>query len=112
MSLDGMPAFVIASFRYGASNSTQRSELVVSGRIAAIAPVPFLATDFSSAMALNVLFSCISEIDAAWACFTFGVAATLVLATEPTATAIQATSAVLIASLLLSKFTCSLLCFS
>ena len=55
MSLDGMPAFFIASVRYGASNSTHRSELVVSGRIAAIEPVPFAATDFSCAHRAEVV---------------------------------------------------------
>ncbi len=52
---------------YGASNSVQRSELVVSGRIAAIEPVPLAATDFSFVSALKLLFSCDSEIEAAWA---------------------------------------------
>src|SRR5580658_8745610 len=69
MSDDGMPAASIAFFRSGASKSAHRSELVVSGRIAAILPVPFAAIDFSCVIALKLLLlSCVSEIPAvAWA---------------------------------------------
>jgi hypothetical protein len=50
----------------GASNSAQRSELVVSGRIAAMLPVPFAATGFNTFIALKLLLlSCVSEIAAA-----------------------------------------------
>jgi hypothetical protein len=51
MSLLGRPAADIAFFKYGSSNSTYRVELVVSGRIAATAPLPWDASGFSCAIA-------------------------------------------------------------
>ena len=57
MSEAGMPAASIAFFRSGASKSAQRSELVVSGRIAAIEPEPLAAIAFSCFIALKLFVS-------------------------------------------------------
>jgi hypothetical protein len=46
----------------GASNSTYRVELVVSGRIAAILPWPSEASDFSALIAEKLLVNCETEM--------------------------------------------------
>jgi hypothetical protein len=51
--LDESPAAAIAFARYGASNSVQRVDETVSGRIAATEPVPLAASGFSAFIAEN-----------------------------------------------------------
>jgi hypothetical protein len=60
---DVRPASVRASFRYGASNSTYRLELTVSGRIAATLPLPAATSGFRLAMAEKVLVRSLVEIE-------------------------------------------------
>src|SRR5579859_1005998 len=48
------PAVVSASVRYGASNSVYRAEVTVSGRIAAMFPLPLAANAFSSVITEKV----------------------------------------------------------
>src|ERR1700733_8951089 len=62
MSEDGRPAAAAAFFRSGASNSTYRMELVVSGRIAATLPLPDAASDLSAAMAEKSLVNDVAEM--------------------------------------------------
>src|SRR5215469_1526129 len=50
---DGSPAAANAAFRYGASNSTQRVDDVVSGRMTATLPLPCGASAASAFRALN-----------------------------------------------------------
>src|SRR3984957_7529126 len=52
-SEDGSPAAANAAFRYGASNSTQRVDDVVSGRMTATLPLPRDASGASAFSALN-----------------------------------------------------------
>src|SRR5579875_393378 len=61
----GRPAVVKACLRYGASNSTYRVEVVVSGRITVTPPLPAAATDLRPAIALKELLRSLTEIDAA-----------------------------------------------
>ena len=49
--LDLRPASSSAVFRIGASNSVQRVDYVVSGRITATEPLPFAASGFKAFMA-------------------------------------------------------------
>src|SRR5579863_4594185 len=63
MSEAGRPAAAAAFFRYGASNSTYRVELVVSGRIAAILPFPADASDLSAAIAEKLVLNDVAETD-------------------------------------------------
>src|SRR5579863_7690994 len=63
MSEPESPAAAIAFFRSGSSNSTYRVELVVSGRIAAIGPLPSAASGFSAAIALKSFVNDVAEID-------------------------------------------------
>src|ERR1700754_110459 len=55
MSDAGTPAARSAFLMSGWSNSTYRVELVVSGRIAAILPLPEAASDFRAAIAVKSL---------------------------------------------------------
>ena len=56
------PAAAAAFLRSGASNSTYRVELVVSGRIAAILPLPAAASDFSAAIAEKSFVNDVAEM--------------------------------------------------
>src|ERR1700749_5163076 len=63
MSDAGTPAARRAFLMSGWSNSTYRVELVVSGRIAAILPLPEAASDFRAAIAEKSLVNYDAEID-------------------------------------------------
>src|SRR6202012_6036728 len=65
MSVAGTPAARSAFLMSGWSNSTYRVELVVSGRIAAILPLPEAASDFRAAIAVKSLVNDDVEIDGA-----------------------------------------------
>src|ERR1019366_6513955 len=62
MSDAGSPAAAAACLIIGASNSTYRVELVVSGRVAAILPLPQLASDFSAAIAEKSFVNDVAEM--------------------------------------------------
>jgi hypothetical protein len=62
MSDEGTPAASSAFFSIGWSNSTYRVELVVSGRITAIFPLPLEPSGFSTFSAVNVLLKSLAEI--------------------------------------------------
>src|SRR5581483_10867835 len=55
------PALVNDSFRYGASNSTYRVDVTVSGRMTATLPLPRAASGLSVDIADSELFSWLSE---------------------------------------------------
>src|SRR5437660_2780613 len=65
LSLLGRPALDMALLRYGSSNSTYRVEVVVSGRIAATAPLPEDASDFSWLIAEKSLVNDVADSDGA-----------------------------------------------
>ena len=62
MSEDGRPAAAAAFFRSGASNSTYRVELVVSGRIAATLPLPDAVRDFNAFIAEKSFVNDVTEM--------------------------------------------------
>jgi hypothetical protein len=83
LSLLDRPASAIAFLRYGSSNSTYRVEVVVSGRIAATAPLPCDASDFNCVIAEKSLVNDVADSDGAAAAdelLDVGAAAALLLA--------------------------------
>src|SRR5215469_11696536 len=64
-SEEDRPAVLSALDRYGASNSTYRVEVTVSGRITATRPLPAEATDLRPAIAEKLLLRSLTEMDAA-----------------------------------------------
>src|SRR5579863_1399620 len=103
MSDAGRPAASAAALMSGWSNSTYRVELVVSGMIAAILPLPARAMGFRAFMPLKLLVKELTEMPpAAWpvAC------ASALMAVRPATPTLAASATETIPTLLLrSKFT-------